>query len=179
MLEEYFEEENNKSPFPPRGQKMKDPDLIDIYICRYIQLEREDIDLKEYTRRMEDEIGDLVDVTYSKVRQKFQKMMETNVIYHINPLYFSEVSYVSFFVITEYKRIFKFIKALNRLNIISGVSYMKDGKHMLCIHCPYDTKNDIINFLCDLDRNSQIFSIVDFIVNRGIPYKYYLIKYEK
>ena len=56
-----FEEEDNENTLPPRGKKIKDFDLIALFICRYIQLESRDINRKRYTRRMNEEIGDLLD----------------------------------------------------------------------------------------------------------------------
>jgi len=176
-FEKIFDKENNSNPLLPRGEKIKSPDLIDMYICRFIQHERGDINLKKYTRRMEEEIGDIVDVHYSTIRTRFQRLKKKSVIYPANPLNFTEISYVTFFAITAYEQVFRFMKTLNRLNIITGISFM-ENENILLIHCPYDKKNTIANILSNLDRESQMFSITDMHVNRGLPYKYYLKKYK-
>lgn len=175
-FEEIFDEEDNNNPLPPRGKKIKNPDLIDMYICRYIQRERGDINLKRYTRRMEEEIGDIIDVRYSTVRTRFQRLKKKNIIYPTHPLNFTEISYVTFFAITAYEQVFRFMKTLNKLNIVTGTSFMKKNRNILLIHCPYDKKNAIANILGTLDRGSQMFSITNMYVNRGLPYKYYLRK---
>lgn len=178
-FERIFEEEDNRNPLPPRGERIKNPDIIDMYICRYVQMELEDINLRRYTSRMKDEIGDLIDVRYSTVRSRFQRLRDKNIIYPVNPLNFTEVSYVSTFFITEYDQVFRFIKTLNKLNIITGISFMRNDKNILYVQCPYDKKNGIANVLSNLDRKSQMFSITSMLVNRGLPYKYYLRKYKK
>lgn len=177
-FEEIFEEEDNENPFPPRGKKLKDFDLIDLFICRYIQLESEDVNLKRYTRRMEEEIGDLIDVKYSTVRNRFERLRKKNVIYPINPLDFVGISYVRVFCITAYDEIFRFMKTLNKLNIITAISFMED-RNMIYIQCPYDKQHAIANIMCNLDRTCQIFFVTKMYVNRGLPYKYFLKKYEK
>ena len=177
-LEEIFEQEDNISPFPPRGEKIK-PDLIDIYICRYVQLELGDINLKRYTKRMEEEIGDLIDVRYSTVRNHFQKLKRKNIIYPANPLDLTVISYIRAFFITSYDKIFKLLNTLSKLNIIVAVSFMENNKYLLYVYCPYDKYKDIANFLSNLDNDCQIFSVTNMFSNRGLPYKYYRKKYEK
>lgn len=169
-----FEEENNENPLPPRGERIKNPDLIDIYICRFVQTELEDINLRKYTRRMEEEIGDIIDVHYSTVRTKFQRLREKHVIFPSNPINLTEASYVHLFCITSYNQIFRFMKSLDRLNILVAISFMKDGRNILYIHGPYDKQNNIANILSQLDKESQMFSVTNLQVNRGLPYKHYL-----
>ncbi|KYK31645.1 MAG: hypothetical protein AYK18_16315 [Theionarchaea archaeon DG-70] len=174
-----FEEEDNENLLPPRGEKLKNPDLIDIYICRYVQLELGDVNLKRYARRMKEEIGDLVDVHYSTVRTRFQRLRKKNIIYPVNPLDLMGMSFVRIFCITTYDQVFRFMKTLNQLNIITAISFMENGNSILYIQCPYDTQNAIANILSTLDRRSKIFSVTKMHVNRGLPYKYYLRKLEK
>ena len=179
-FERIFEEENNRNPLPPRGGKIKKPDLIDMYICRYVQRELGDINLGEYTRRMREEISDLVKVHERAVETRFRRLEEKKIIYPVNPLNFTELSYVDVFFITAYEEVFRFMKTLNKLNIITAISFMENNsKNILYIQCPYDKKNTIANILNELDRKSQIFSIVNTYVNRGLPYRYYLRKYKK
>lgn len=178
-FDKIFEEENNENTLPPRGQKIKNPDLIDIYTCRYVQLELGDINLRRYTSRMRDEIGDLVDVRYSTVLARFEKLKEKNIIYPVNPLNFKELPYVNLFFITEYDQIFRFMKTLSRLNIVVAISFTKTGKNILHLQCPYEKGSSIANALSRLDKKSQMFSITNLYVNRGLPYEYYLEKYEK
>jgi hypothetical protein len=178
-FERIFEKEDNESSIPPRGERIRDPDLIDIYICRYVQLELGDINLKEYTRRMKEEIGDLIDVHYSTVRTRFQRLRKKKILYPVNPLNFSEISYVNVFFLTACDQIFRFMKTLNKLNIITAISFMSDNRSILFVNCPYDKKNAIANVLSRLDRRSEMFSVTSMYVNRGLPYKYYLDKCKK
>jgi len=175
-LENTFESENNKNPLPPRGEKIK-PDLIDIYLCRYIQMELEDVNLREYTRRMEEEIGNLVDVHYSTLRTRFQKLKEKGVIYPVNPLDFEELPFIRFYFITAYPEVFRFCKVLSRLNIITAISFMENNEYMVLVQCPYNTREAVAQFLGNLDQECQIFSTSCIESNRGLPYKYYLQKY--
>ena len=177
-LEEIFEQEDNKSPFPPRGERIK-PDLLDIYICKHVQLELGDINLKKYTKLMEEEIGNLVEVRYSTVRNHFQKLISKNIIYPVNPFNLTVISYIHTFFITSYDKIFKFLKAIGKLNIIAAVSFMENGNYLLYVHCPYDKHHDVANFLSNLDNDCQIFSVSNVFSNRGLPYKHYLRKYKK
>ena len=174
-----FEEEDNESPLPPRGERIKNPDLIDIYICRFIQTELEDINLREYTKRMKEEIGNIIDVHYSTVRTRFQKLREKHIIFPVNPISLTEASYVHLFCITSSNQIFRFIKSLNTLNILLAISFMKDGRNILYIHAPYDKQNNMANILGELDKEGQMFSVTNLQVNRGLPYKHYLLKYQK
>ena len=178
-IEKIFEEEDNENPLSPRGKKIKDPDLIDMYICRYVQLELEDINLKKYTRRMEEEIGNLIDVRYSTVRNRFHRLRKKNVIYPMNPLDFTGISYTPVFFTTGYNQVFRLMKTLNKLNIMTGISFTEDDKNILHLQCPYDTRNAVANFLSSLDGDSEMFSITKMHVNRGLPYKYYLRKHTK
>ena len=177
-FEEIFEEEDNENPLPPRGKRIKDFDLIDLYICRYIQLESGDINLKRYTRRMEEDIGNLIDVRYSTVRNRFERLKKKNIIFPRNPLDFSGISYVRIFCITAYDQIFRFMKTLDKLNIITAISFMEE-KNMIYVECPYDKQHTIANIMCNLDRTCQIFFVTKTYVNRGLPYRYYLRKYIK
>lgn len=174
-----FKEEDNENPLPPRGEKIKDPDLIDLFICRFVQTELEDINLREYTRRMKEEIGDIVDVPYSTVRTRFQKLREKHVIFPVNPISLTEASYVHLFCITSYNQIFRLMKSLNRLNILVAISFMKDDGNILYIHSSYDKQHAIANILSELDKKGQMFSVTNLQVNRGLPYKYYVQKYRK
>lgn len=180
-LERIFEEENNENPLPSEVQEIKSPnlidaDLIDIYLCRYVQSELEDINLKTYTERMKEEIGDLIGVSDDIVEAKFKRLKEEKVIYAVNPLDFSILSYVYIFFITAYDEIFRLMKALSRLNIITGISFMENGRKILSVHCPHDRKNAIADFLGNLDRESQIYSVTKVHLRRGLPYEYYLEK---
>lgn len=172
-LEEYFENENNENPFPPRGERIKNPDLIDIYLCRYIQQELGDVNLREYTERMQEEFNN-DEVHYSTVRTRFQRLRDKNIIYPVNPLDFGVLSYTHIFFITNYDEIFRFLKVLGKLNILAAISFMRDGKNMVLVQCPYDTGNAIINFLSSLDRRCLVFITTRVETNRGLPYKYYL-----
>jgi len=174
-----FEEEPNESPLPPRGERIENPDLIDIFICRYVQTDLEDINLRDYTRRMKEEIGDLIDVQYSTIQKRFHKLKEKNVIYSVNPIDLTEALYTHFFCITSYIQIFRFMEALNRLNIITAISFGKDGRNILYIHGPHNRQHMITRMLTELDSRSHVFSITNLKVNRGLPYKYYLEKYKK
>lgn len=171
-----FEKETNENPLPPRGEKIENLDLIDIYICRYIQADLEDINLKNYTNRMKEEIGDLVDVRYSKVRARFHRLREKNVLFPVNPINLTDAFYTRFFCITSYNEIFKFMKALNRLNVITAISFGKDDKKILYIHSPYDRQDAIANILIELDNKTRIFPVTRIQINRGLPYKHYLKK---
>ncbi len=177
-LKKIFKNENNENPLPPRGEKIR-PDLIDIYLCRYIQLELEDVNLKKYTTRMEDEIGDLTDVHYSTLRTRFQRLKEKSVIYPINPLDFGELPFIRLIFITTYPEIFRFCKTLSKLNIITAISFMEGNKNMALVQCPYNTGEAIVQFLGNLDQGCQIFSTAKIESNRGLPYKYYLKKHKK
>ena len=178
-IESLFEEENNEDPLPPRGERIENPDIIDILICRHIQLELEDINLRRYTESMKEEIGNLIDVNFDTVQSRFQRLKDKNVIYPISPFDFRELAYVEVFFITIYDEIFRFLKALNKINIIAAISFMKDGKKILYVQIPQNRKDAIANILSSLDRESQMFTVTEVYMNRGLPYKYYLKKLGK
>jgi len=98
---EFYDYEN---PLPPREERIKNPDLINIYICRFVQIELEDVNLKKYTRRTEEDIGDIIDVHYSTVRTKFQRLKEKHVIFPVNPINLTGAFYVHLFYIKSYNQ---------------------------------------------------------------------------
>ena len=181
LEEEFFklyEEEDNDDPLPPRGEKIKDPDLVDIYICRFAQQEVEEIDLTEFTIRIEEEIGDIVDVSYDGVKDKFQNLKEKHVIYPIIPFDFTELSFVSIYFITYFKEIFRVMKTLNRFNILTGISFMEENKNLVFVQCPYNKQNEVIQIFDNLDEKNKMFFVTKTYVNRGFPYRYYLEKFK-
>jgi hypothetical protein len=77
------------------------------------------------------------------------------------------------------EKIFKLMKALNRFNILTGISFTKEKGNFLFIQCPYTWQDTIANIIDQLDRDNKMFFMTKTHVNRGIPYKYYLNKIQK
>lgn len=173
---EQYENEENSNTLPQRGDNSRNPDLIDLFICRYIQKETGAVNLKKYSTRMEKEIGDIIDVDEDEVRAHFERLVDNHVIYPVVPLEFSEISYIHIYCITSLDDIFRLMKMLNRFNIIAGLSFIMGKKAFLYIHCPSNLTRTIMEVFSQLDRESEIYHVTKFRKNLGLPYKYYLKK---
>jgi len=179
--EESYEEEDNTTPLPPRGERIENPDLIDFYICRYVQFERGAINLKEYTERMKKEIGDIIDVSEDDVKKHFEILWEKHVIYPIVPLLLSKISYVPIYCITSLEVVFRLMKTLNKFNVITAISFIMGNKYkyFLYFQCPHKLRSPIMTIFDQLDKENEIYFFTKTYENRGFPYKYYLEKYRK
>ena len=178
---ENYSEENNDNPLPPRGERIENPDLIDIYLCRYVQRELGDVNLKKYIEMMKGEIGNIIEVSEDEVEAHFKTLRDKNIIYPIVPLDFSKIFYTRIYSIisSEEVEIFRLMKALNKFNIITAISYMEGRKVVLLIQCPYESQEAITRILDQLDKENEMYQVTKVYANRGIPYKHYLKKFRK
>ena len=176
-LEKTFEKEDNENPLPERGERIENPDLIDIYLSMYVQQEFMDINSERYTRKMEEEIGN--HVSDKLIEERLKTLKEKNIIYPVNPFDFTRISYIHIFFITAYAEKFRFMKALNKLNVTTGISFAENNENIIYVHCPIDVQNDIANLMNKLDKESKMFAITLVYENRTLPYKYFLREYKK
>lgn len=171
---ERFKEENNDNPLPPRGKKIKNPDLIDFLISRYVQLEKDEIKMEKCTKKINETVGNDIDVSKDEVEKHFDELKNKNVIYPVVPLDFSKILYGRIYCIISLEEIFRLMKTLNKFNMITAISFMKEKKAVLLTQCPYEFQNTITNIFDQLDRENEIYVVTKVYENRGLPYKYYL-----
>lgn len=174
-----YEKEDNRSTLPPRGERIKDPDLVDLYICRYIQLEAYVVNLEKYAERMKKEIGDITDVSSRIVEEHFQLLKEKNIIYRVIPLDFSSISHSLVYCIVSQEIAIRLMKTLNKLNMITGISFINEERTFLYFQCPLELKYTIVDIFDEVDEENEIYFVREILKNRGIPYKYYLEKHKK
>ena len=176
---EVYEEENNRDPLPPRKEKIRDPEIIDVLISKYAQFETDIINVEEYTKKIERDIGNYTEVSRKEVEKHLRTLENKNVIYPIFPLDFGNISYSLVYCITSRKNIFRIIKTLNKFNIMTGISFLMEKKAFLHIQCPPPSKYAIISIFDQLDRDNEVYFVTKIRYNRGLPYKYYLEKYRE
>ncbi|MBU7047833.1 MAG: hypothetical protein HXS54_15460 [Theionarchaea archaeon] len=180
--EEFFklyDEEDNRNTLPPRGERIRDPDLIDIFLCKYIQLETDIVNVEDYTKRMKKDIGDITDVSNREVEKRFHMLKEMNIIYRIVPIDFLEISYSLIYCIISREKAFKLMKTLNKFNIITGISFINEKKAFVYLQCPPGSRRTIVDIVDQLDNENEIYFVRETRKIRGIPYKYYLEKHKE
>jgi len=193
--------ETNENPLPPRGIPL-DPDLIHIEIARYIELfgnphvfaptdnkalQENDIDefnLWKLVYIIGDDIKEegllgKVDVTYDIVRNRYNEMIEKNIIYPGFGLEMRNLEYELCFCWIEHSEIYKIMKALGNYNIISAISYTKKDKYLLHIQYYKKTEEEVMKILNYLDPQNEVFKVLEIHNNRTIPYPYYFEKEKK
>lgn len=191
-----YEHENNENPLPPRGEPI-DPDIVHIEIAGYIQLfgnpnqqefankrkeiseNNTDINLRKLVKLiredMKDEgLADSIDVTYDIVRNKYNAMLEKNIIYPGFALEMRRLGYVLSFCWIENSEIYRIMKAFSHFNVITALAYNHDNRHLLHLQYPINRENVILRILDQLDLNNETFKVLTVHCNRVLPYPYYL-----
>lgn len=190
-----YEHENNDNPLPPRGEQI-DPDIIHIEIGRYIQLfgdlthqeftnkrngaseNKPDINLRKLVRLiredMKDEgLADSIDVTYDIVRNRYNEMLEKNIIYLGFALEMRRLGYVLSFCWIGNSEIYRIMKAFSHFNVITALAYNHHNRYLLHLQYPIDKENVILKILDQLDLNNETFKALTVHCNRVLPYPYY------
>jgi len=180
LLEEFFKEYNsitNENPFPPRGTPIQDIDLIYMYICKWAQIWPEFATEKDkLASNIEEEIGDLIDVSYHYIDAKLNILKENNILFPINPLFLEGINYDSLISFINHQEVYRVIKTFNQFNIITALCFTSEGKYGLWLHYPHDHEKSILQILNDLDPHHETYLLSDVLIRTTIPYKYFVDK---
>lgn len=192
-----YETEDNDNPLPPRGRAIA-PDIVHIEIARYIELFgnpsqnkptdraagkiKEEglseinlwklVDIIKYD--MENEgLADVVDVTYDIVRNRYNEMLERNIIYPGFGLDMRKFDYVLSFCLIRTDEIYRIMKTFSHFNVVSALAHLEDNRYLLHLQYPKDKEIEVFHILNYLDSESEVFKILEVHNNRVLPHGYY------
>ncbi len=191
MFKEAYESKNRESPLPSRGEPI-DPDIIHIEIARYIELfgnpilaEPADtaggINLSKLvdiirTDIEEEGLGEIVDVTYDIVRNRYNEMLNKSIIYPGFGLDMRRLGYVLSFGWIKHNEIYRIMKTFAHFNIVIALAYTERDKYLLHLQYPKDREIEIFQILNELDPENETFKVLKVHDNRTLSYYYYFEK---
>jgi hypothetical protein len=195
-----YKNENNENPLPPRGEAI-DFDIIHIEIARYVELfgipgdnEPTSKDTKKASKmglndinfsRLVDIIKDDIEVeglkdtnvTYDIVRNRYNEMLEKNIIYPGFGIQMKEFGYVLSFCWINSKEIYRIIKTFSHFNVICALAYTQTkNKYLLHLQYPRNKEMAVFDILNDVDSQNEVFKILKVHDNNILPHPYYFGK---
>ncbi|MBU7047495.1 MAG: hypothetical protein HXS54_13760 [Theionarchaea archaeon] len=197
---EAYEQENNENPFPPRGELIE-PDIIHIEIARYVELfgkpppdrptdealeriDEEDlgeINLSRLVEIIKDDIKaegleDKVDATYDIVRNRYNDMVEKNIIYPGFGLDMRKLEYILSFCWIKKDEIYRIMKSFANFNVVTGLAYTEGDKYLLHLQFFKEKEIEILQILDSIDHENEVFKVLEVHDNITVPYEYYFEK---
>jgi hypothetical protein len=196
-FKQVYERENNENPLPLRGEPI-DPDIIHIDIAQYVEIldktfqyESTDsgiclgvvnlsalVDTIKHDIK-EEGLEEKVDVTYDIVRNRYNEMVEKNIIYPGFGLSMRELGYAISFCWIQSSEIYRVIKAFAKFNVITALAYTKKNKYLLHFEYPKEKEIEIFEILNNLDPKNEVFKVLKTHNNRALPHPYYFEKEKK
>jgi hypothetical protein len=195
-----YKTEDNENPLPPRGRAIN-PDIIHIEIARYVELfgnpsqnkstdkaakkvskeGLDEINLSRLVNIIQDDIEyeglqKVVEVTYDIVRNRYNEMLERNIIYPGFGPDMRKFDYALSFCLIKKDEIYRIMKTFSQFNIVTALAYTENDKYLLHLQYPKDKEIAIFQILNHLDPQNEVFEIVEVHNNRVVPHEYYFVK---
>ena len=201
-FKEVYESKNNENPLPSRGELI-DPDIIHIEIARYIELfgnpnlaepadtadgiskdGLSEINLSRLVDMIradveEEGLGEVVDVTYDIVRNRYNEMLKKSIIYPGFGLDMRPLGYILSFCWIKHDEIYRVMKAFAHFNVVTALAYTKRDKYLLHLQYLKDKEIEVFQILNELDPENETFKVLKVHNNRTLSHQYYFEKERK
>jgi hypothetical protein len=199
-FEEAYAQENNENPFPPRGELIE-PDIIHIEIARYVELfgkpipdrptdealerideeDQGEVNLSRLVDIIKDDmkaegLEDKVDITYDIVRNRYNDMIEKNIIYPGFGLDMRPLGYILSFCWIKKDEIYSIMKSFANFNVVTGLAYTEGDKYLLHLQFLKEKEIEILQILDNIDHENEVFKVLEVHDNITVPYEYYFEK---
>jgi len=182
--------EDNSNFLPPRGDSLK-PDIIHIEIARYVELYgniKDDekrglggISLPQLIDHIQndmitEELNNKIKITYDIVRNRYNEMVNKNIIYQGFGLDMRKLEYELSFCLLKDVEIYRLMKAFAQFNIVSAVAYLEDDSYLLHLQYPKEKYLEIVKILNEYDPSNKMFATINIHHNRALPHPYFFTK---
>jgi hypothetical protein len=183
-----YASENNSNFLPPRGTPLK-PDIIHIEIARYVELYGNinldrglgGISLPQLIDCIKDDminegLNNEIKITYDVVRNRYNEMLEKNIIYQGFGLDMHKIGYELSFCLLKDVEIYRLMKTFAHFNIVSALAYLEDSSYLLHLQYPKEKYPDIVKILNEYDPLNKMFMAIKVHSNRVLPHPFFFKK---
>lgn len=182
--------EDNSNFLPPRGDSLK-PDIIHIEIARYVELYgniKDDekrglggISLPQLIDHIQDDmitegLNNKIKITYDIVRNRYNEMVDKNIIYQGFGLDMRKLEYELSFCLLKDVEIYRLMKTFAQFNIVSAVAYLENDSYLLHLQYPKEKYLEIVKILNEYDPSNKMFATINIHHNRVLPHPYFFKK---
>jgi hypothetical protein len=120
-----------------------------------------------------------IKITYDIVRNRYNEMIEKNIIYQGFGLDMGKIGYELSFCLLKNVEIYRLMKTFTQFNVVSALAYLQNGSYLFHLQYPKGRYSDIVKILNEYDPSNKMFIVIYTHHNRVLPHPYFFKKKSK